>query len=296
MSEAPSAPCTESRSRATNPGDSAVTITSRDGIEVASVDHVLTVRIVRPERRNAVTPDQFSYIASICASAERDDDVRVVVFTGTDDAFCAGADLSDVDLSISGGQIPALVPSGNVFVPILELSKPLVGAINGVAAGGGLGLALCCDIRLASERARFATAFSRIGLTANDAVAWALPRIVGVAKALELIYIARPIDAAEAERIGLVSYVYPHETFATSVAEFVDSLLSAPPVGARFSKRLVHDGLGRSYRDHVMAQEYASLANRVMAHHDIAEGIAAFNEKRPANFTGTNLRRRWDNY
>jgi 2-(1,2-epoxy-1,2-dihydrophenyl)acetyl-CoA isomerase len=256
----------------------------------------MTIRIVRPERRNALTPDQFNQISEACGAAERDDDVRVVVIIGTDDAFCAGADLGDVDLSNSGGQIPAIVPFGNVFVPILDLSKPLIGAINGVAAGGGLGLALCCDIRIASDKARFAVGFTRIGITANDAVGWALPRVVGVAKALELIYLARPIDAAEAERIGLVSYVHPHDRFGDAVDELVASVAAAPPVGVRFSKRLVLDGLTRSYRDHVLAQEYASLANRVMADDDIKEGIAAFKEKRQPQFHGSKLQRRWQNY
>ena len=172
-------------------------------------NHILTITIDRPERLNAVTPDQVSHISTQCAEAERDDDVRVVVITGTGEGFCAGADISNVDLSAAGGQIPPIRTSGNVFLPLLELSKPLIGAINGVAAGGGLGLALCCDLRVASDRARFATAFGRIGLTANDAVAWLLPRIVGIAKALELIYVPGPIDAAEALRIGLVSYVVP---------------------------------------------------------------------------------------
>ena len=269
---------------------------SIDGIEVTSVDHLLTIRIARPEVRNALTPDQVNHVGRLCAAAEEDDDVRVVVITGTDDAFCAGADLSGVDLSAGGGQIPMISMGRNLFLPLLELTMPLIGAINGVAAGGGLGLSLCCDIRLASEDARFATSFSRIALTANDAVAWLLPRVVGIAKALELIYLARPIDATESERIGLVSYVWPRDEFDAKVGEFVDQLLSGPPVGLRFSKRLVIDGLDRSYREHVLAQEYASLANRTLANEDIVEGVAAFKEKRAPEFHGSLLEKRWDNY
>jgi 2-(1,2-epoxy-1,2-dihydrophenyl)acetyl-CoA isomerase len=184
----------------------------------------------------------------------------------------------------------------NLFLSLLELSKPLVGAINGVAAGGGLGLALCCDIRLGSDDARFATSFSRIGLTANDAVAWLLPRVVGVAKAIELIAIGTPIDATEAERIGLISYRYPNAEFEDRVGAFVDALLGAPPVGLRFSKRLVIDGLDRSYREHVLAQEYATLANRTIANHDIEEGVAAFQEKRKPEFQGNLMKPVWENY
>jgi enoyl-CoA hydratase/carnithine racemase len=273
-----------------------MTLPSMDGIDTTLVDHVVTIRIDRPRRRNALTPDHFAHLAELFRAIEHDDEIRAVVVTGTADAFCAGADLGEADLSITGGQIPPYGPSGNVFVPIVESSKPLIGAINGVAAGGGLGLALCCDIRIAREDARFATAFGRIGLTANDAVAWALPRVVGTSRALELIYLGRPVDAAEAERIGLVSSVHPRGSFEQAVAELVDGIRAAPPVAVRLSKRLVLDGLQRGYREHVMAQEYASLANRMMANDDIAEGITAFLEKRPAMFKGSTLVRRWMAY
>ena len=267
-----------------------------DGIDIGLREGALTVTINRPERRNALTPDQMNFIGQVCAAAEHDHDVRAVVIRGTGDAFCAGADLSDADLSASGGQIPPISMGRNLFLPVLELSKPLIGVMNGVAAGGGLGLALCCDIRIASDRARFATSFTRIGITANDAVAYLLPRVVGVAKALELIYVAHPIDAAEAERIGLVSYVKPHDDLDRFVDEFVGRILAGPPAGTQLSKRLVIDGLDRTYREHVLAQEYASLANRTIADHDIQEGINAFKEKRPPKFRGILVRPRWKNY
>jgi 2-(1,2-epoxy-1,2-dihydrophenyl)acetyl-CoA isomerase len=273
-----------------------VSFDSIDGINVTLRDHLLRIRLDRPEVHNAMTPDHMNYISKLCAQAEVDDDVRVVVLTGTGASFCTGADLTGVDLSAGGGQIPPVSMSRNLFIALLELSKPLIGAVNGVAAGGGLGLALCCDIRVGSDDARFATSFSRIGLTANDAVAWLLPRIVGIAKAIELIAVPTPVDAVEAERIGLLSYRYGTDEFETRVSEFVDKLLAAPPVGMRFSKRMVIDGLDRSYRDHVLAQEYATLANRVIADHDIQEGVAAFKEKRKAEFRGNLMTPVWENY
>ena len=267
-----------------------------EGVDVTLENHLLTIRIARPERLNALTPDQMNYISRICAGAEEDNDVRVVVIAGNPGAFCSGADLTDTDLSSEGGQIPPVSMGRNLFLSLLELSKPLIAAVEGVAAGGGLGLALCCDIRIASTQARFATSFSRIGITANDTVAWLLPRIVGTAKALELIYNARPIDAVEAERIGLVSYVYQEADFQENLTNYLRHLLEAPPVAIRFSKRLVIDGLNRSYREHVLAQEYASLANRVLADNDIAEGLSAFREKRPPRFQGSQKEPRWQNY
>jgi enoyl-CoA hydratase/carnithine racemase len=273
-----------------------VTFEGMDGIDVALVDGILTVRIDRIERRNAVTPNQMHFIGQTCAAAEKDDEVRVVLIRGTGDAFCAGADLSDVDLSAAGGQIPPVTMGANLFVPIVELSKPLIGGVNGVAAGGGLGLALCCDIRLAADTAFFTTAFTRIGLTANDAVGWLLPRIVGTPKALELIYLSDRVDAHEAERIGLVNHVYPEAEFDEAVAAFVARVAAAAPVGVRFSKRLVLDGAHRTYREHVLAQEYASLANRVLADDDIQEGVRSFKEKRAPRFRGSTIERKWENY
>jgi 2-(1,2-epoxy-1,2-dihydrophenyl)acetyl-CoA isomerase len=267
-----------------------------EGVMSALDAGVLEISLCRPERRNALTPDQVDHVSGLVALAERDDEVRVVVLTGTGGDFCAGADLRSVDLSAQGGQVPPVSMGRNVFLPLLELSKPLVAKIDGVAAGGGLGFALCCDIRVASERARFATAFSRIGITANDAVGWLLPRTVGVAKALELIWLGTPIDAAEALRIGLVSYVVPAAELDARVSAMVRAFAEGPPVANALSKRLVRDGLERTYREHVLAQEYASLANRVLAPADVAEGVAAFAEKRPPRFRGFVGTRRWKNY
>jgi 2-(1,2-epoxy-1,2-dihydrophenyl)acetyl-CoA isomerase len=271
-------------------------LSSIEGIEVTCEQKILRIVINRPHRLNAVTPDQMNYIGQLCADAEGSDDVQVVVITGVEEAFCAGADLSETDLSASGGQIPPYGATNNLFLPILELSKPLIGVVNGVAAGGGLGLALCCDIRIASTKARFSTSFARIGLTANDGVAWLLPRVVGMSKALEMIFIAKPIGADEAKEIGLVSYVKPVDELTGFADGFIQEVAAGPPAAQRLSKRLAIEGMNRSYRDHVLAQEYASLANRTLANEDIAEGVAAFKAKRPPQFQGTSLRPRWNNY
>jgi 2-(1,2-epoxy-1,2-dihydrophenyl)acetyl-CoA isomerase len=265
-------------------------------VRVEKSDHVLTIQIDRPGKRNAISPDEFREIGRACVEAERDDDVRVVVLAGNDEGFCAGADHSSTDISASGGQMPPLRSSENTYLPLLELSKPLIGAITGIAAGGGLGLALCCDIRIASERASFATSFARIGIPANDTVAWLLPRIVGIAKALELIYDPLPIDAAEAERIDLVSYVVPHDSLLPRVAELAARIAAGPPVAMRLSKVMVMDGLSRSYRDHIIAQEYSALANRALANHDIEEGVTAFKERRRPEFRGIIAECRWQGY
>lgn len=264
-----------------------------EGIETGIEGSVLTIRFARPERQNSFTPQQGVFVGTVLRLAERDDDVRVIVLTGTGDWFCSGADLRDVDISAGGAFVPPVTADHSLFLPAVECSKPLLAAVNGGCAGGGLGFALACDLRIASSTARFATSFLRVGLTANDGVAYLLPRIVGVAKALELIYLARPIDASEAERIGLVSYVVPPEELASRVGQLAAAFAAAPPYSVRLSKRMVVDGLTRTFREHIMAQEYASLANRSAANHDIEEGVAAFGEKRAPRFRGTAGQRTW---
>lgn len=264
-----------------------------EGIETTIDGAVLTIRFARPERQNSFTPQQGVFVGTLLQTAEHDDDVRAIILAGTGDWFCSGVDLRDVDISAGGAFVPPVTAEHSLFLPVVECSKPLIAAVNGGCAGGGLGFALACDLRIASSTARFATSFLRVGLTANDGVAYFLPRIVGVAKALELIYLARPIDAVEAERIGLVSYVVPPDELASRAGELAASFAAAPPYSARLSKRMVLDGLTRTFREHVMAQEYASLANRSAANHDIEEGIAAFADKRAPQFRGTAGQRTW---
>jgi enoyl-CoA hydratase/carnithine racemase len=270
--------------------------TDYEGVDPDLSEHVLTIRRNRPELNKAFTPGHAIHIGRVFQHAEDDRDVRAAVLTGVGDWFLSGADLRSVDLFAAGGQIPQVNVSENVFLPVLEFSKPLIAAVNGGCAGGGLGFALACDMRIASSSVRIAASFLRIGLTANNTVAYLLPRIVGLAKALELMYIARPIDAAEAERIGLVSYVVPPEELAHRTRELALKFAGAPPFATQLSKRLAVDGLDRTYREHVLAQEYSSLDNRYIANHDIEERVASFREKRPANFRGLLAKPKWDGF
>jgi 2-(1,2-epoxy-1,2-dihydrophenyl)acetyl-CoA isomerase len=263
------------------------------GIETDLDQRVLTIRFARPERQNSFTPAQGKFVGRVFRLAEEDDDVRAIVLTGSGTWFSAGADLREVDISAAGGLVPPVSSDENLFTPVVECSKPLIASVNGGCAGGGFGFALCCDVRVASSNAKFATSFLRVGLTANDGVAYFLPRIVGVAKALEMIYTPTPVDAAEAERIGLVSYVVAPEELEARTRQLALAFAATPPYSARLSKRMVIDGMHRTFREHVMAQEYASLANRSAANHDIEEGVAAFSEKRPAEFRGTAGRKRF---
>jgi len=249
--------------------------------------HILTIEINRPKNLNAVTLENIEALGTVFAEADADDQVRVVLLTGRGErGFCAGADLGKIDPTQGGGQPPRVRVDGHPLLPIVEFSKPLIGAINGAAIGVGLGLAAACDICVAAETARFGTGFARIGIVAGDMVAWLLPRRVGVSKALELIYRPAPIDAQEAYRIGLVSYVVPQDELRTRAMELARDCAAAPPVATRFSKRLVVEGLGRSPREHVLAQDYAALANLGLARHDLEEAASAYRDKRTPSYSG----------
>jgi Enoyl-CoA hydratase/carnithine racemase len=257
-----------------------------EGIDIRAAEGVMTIVIDRPESRNGLTVEHMRYIGDVCTWAEDIDFVRCIVITGSNGVFCSGADLAGMDVSAPLGTPPVTVRSADLYGPLLDLSKPTIAAVNGGAAGGGLGLALSCDVRIASEQAKFATAFSRIGVPANDAVPWLLPRTVGLSRALELIYDTRAVDASEAAAIGLVSRVVPDDQLDAEVAELAGRFAAAPPYAVRFSKRLVLDGQSRSYRDFVMMQDYAQLANQTAASHDVVEGVDAFLEKRSPRFVG----------
>lgn len=257
-----------------------------DGIVAVLAEGVLTLRIDRAEVHNSLTVPQMRYIGAACTWGSRESAVRCIVLTGTRGMFCSGADLGDPG-AIATAQVPPVdVDRADLYGPVINATKPTIAAVNGAAAGGGLGLALACDVRIASANARFASAFSRIGVPANDAVPWLMPRLVGLSRTLEFLYDSRAIGADEALAIGLVSRVVPADDLAGEVADLAARFAAAPPYAVQLTKRLVLDGLTASYRDYVMLQEYASLANRTAADADIKEGVAAFLEKRSPNFRG----------
>jgi enoyl-CoA hydratase/carnithine racemase len=248
--------------------------------------HIAVITIDRVSRSNAITPAMMQRIGSFCDQCDLDPEVRVVILQGKGRWFCAGADMNDVDLMEGGGVQPPVDFRRDVYVPILRLNKPLIGSINGAAAGGGLGLALACDIRLASTGAIFAASFTRIGIVAHDLVTWFLPRVVGLPRAMELLYRSRPIDADEALRIGLVNRICEPEALEQTTLELAREIAALAPRALQATRRLTLEAECRSFEEHLMAQEYAALANRTVAPHDIVEGTSAFMERRKPDFRG----------
>ena len=247
---------------------------------------VRTIRLDRPERLNAVNPALADALPLALHDATRDDAVRAVVITGSGRAFCAGLDLSEpVDLGATrADRLDAYFWVGRWVQSITQCPKPVVAAINGVAAGAGLGLALACDIRLISASATCTAGYVRRGLSPDAGVSWFLPRIVGHARAMDILLTGRDISAAEAERIGLVSSVTADADFTGQVADYAALLADGPPIALALTKRLVH-GSSDASLDAQLREELVHIKH-CFASADVQEALTAFREKRQAVFRG----------
>jgi enoyl-CoA hydratase len=197
-------------------------------------DGVATLRMNRPEKHNAFHAELSRAVSNAMDVLEEDEDVRVVVLTGTGKAFCAGADMTEALASFdSGGRGDVMAQA---VVRVARCAKPVIASINGYAFGGGAALACACDIRIASERASFRFPGANYGLVVGGSQ---LPRIVGAPVAKELIFTARVVDAEEAGRIGLVNRVVPHDTLDDTTWELAEQIASQSPDAVRWSKAVI---------------------------------------------------------
>lgn len=249
----------------------------------------MTVTMNRPEKKNAMNGLMWRELIDLFDEIEDSREIRVLVITGAGDGFCSGADLTDTSnagqLSDGvGGSLRAMRVVGRCALRLHELHIPTIAAVNGVAAGAGCNLALGCDLVVASDRARFSEIFSKRGLSVDFGGSWILPRLIGLHRAKELVFLADIIDATEADRIGLVNRVVPHEDLATTVRELAQRLAALPPVQLSVSKQLLNQSLSVSMADALEFEDVAQIMNFQSA--DTAEAVAAFVEKRPPTFTG----------
>jgi enoyl-CoA hydratase/carnithine racemase len=263
-------------------------------------DRVATITLNRPDKLNAWTAVMEREVRSAMDSADADENVRVIILTGAGRGFCAGADMSLLSTVASQGlddrgRAQALASSGTRHAARADfqrkysyfpaLSKPVIAAINGPVVGLGLVIALYCDLRFASDAAKFSTAFSRRGLVAEYGMAWMLPRLVGLPNALDLLFSARAIDAAEAQRMGLVNQVFPHEQFLHKVGEYAHEVASSvSPRSMRVMKRQVYEAMFQTLEQAVETSEQEMLAS--LQSEDFKEGVAHFLEKRAPQFKG----------
>ncbi len=264
-------------------------------------DHIATITLNRPEKLNAWTAVMEGEYRHAMEDAEKRDDVRVIVVTGAGKGFCAGADMNLLSNLAGGatrgngsGELMAGNPGSGEGVADdfkkqysfpLGVAKPIIAAINGAAAGLGLINALYCDIRFASETAKFTTAFAQRGLIAEHGISWLLPRMVGVSNALDLLYSARVFKADEALRLGLVNRVYAPDELMPAVREYASQLAKfSSPRSLREMKREIYGAMFTNLGD---AIETANADMAIsLACDDFKEGVASFVEKRPPQFTG----------
>jgi 2-(1,2-epoxy-1,2-dihydrophenyl)acetyl-CoA isomerase len=248
-------------------------------------DAIATFTLDRPDALNSLTVPLKEEMIRAFRGVAKDPKVRVVVLTGAGRAFCAGQDLRE---RLEADAAPLATEIRERFNPLIlamrQLEKPIVGAVNGIAAGAGASIAFACDIRIAAEGASFLLAFGKVGLIPDSGATWVLPRLVGAAKAAELAMIGEPLSAADAERFGLVTKVVQAEMLMDEARGLAARLADGAPRALGLTKRALSRSASSTLED---ALEYeAWLQGIAGATADHAEGVAAFVEKRPPRFTG----------
>jgi 2-(1,2-epoxy-1,2-dihydrophenyl)acetyl-CoA isomerase len=247
-------------------------------------DGVLTVTLNRPNKYNALNYTAAKEIVGICKQAGRDKAIRCIVITGAGKGFCAGQDLTEVEARDGDFSFREHLLRGynRMVIAMRTLEKPIVVAVNGACAGAGLGLALAADIRIASDRAKFLTAFIGIGLAPDSGVSYWLPRLVGPARAAELLFTNDIVDGPTAAEIGLVNRCVPHDELLPETLALARRLADGPTHAIGVTKRALNKSLGVTFAEQVDYEAYLQdVAGRSA---EYKEGVAAFHEKRKPNY------------
>lgn len=247
---------------------------------------VVEITLNNPDKFNALNTATAKEIISVVKMVKRDPEMRAILLTGAGKGFCAGQDLTEIENR--GDDFSFRKHLNESYNPMAQairiLEKPVIGAINGACAGAGLGLALACDIRYASERAKFLTAFIGIGLAPDTGVSYWLPRLIGPAKAAEMLFTNDRLDGTQAAEAGLVNKVYPHEIFLDEARALAQRLAAAPTLGIGMTKRALNKSLGVSFDEQI---DYETHLQEIAGHsEDYTEGVTAFHEKRNPIFKG----------
>ncbi|MEU7815415.1 enoyl-CoA hydratase-related protein [Pseudonocardia sp. NPDC049154] len=253
----------------------------REGVVVLTLD--------RPGRGNAMTAAMFAELEATARRLDREPGLRVLVLTGAGSTFCAGYDLADAERLPELGALGMLdlqESAARALAGIRGVRVPVIAAVNGAAAGGGLALALAADIRLASPRAKFVPSFVTIGLSAGDlGTSWLLPRLIGPAAAAEFLYSARTMGAEEAERTGLVNQVVGEDELLDAALEMAAQIRANSPGGVQLSKRALQANMEAS--SYAAALELENRGQALLTRtDDMTEALTAFREKRAPVFGG----------
>ena len=276
-------------------------------LQLERTGHVAVVTLDRPERLNALNASLRQEVVDVAAELRADDDVRAVVITGAGRGFCSGVDLMGGPRRPGAPAAPAApaAPSppsarpqqsqsqrldefgwvGRQALALHRLDKPTIAAVNGVAAGAGMSLALACDLRVGHAETRFRTVFLERSLSPDSGMSWFLPRIIGYSRAADLILTSRDVGAEEAYRLGLLDRLFDDDLIGNAVA-LAEQMAALPPLASRSAKRVLQHnfevGLEEALRYEMAGLDYARRAPN-----DVREAGLSFREKRPATFTGT---------
>ncbi len=246
---------------------------------------IATITMNRPEARNALDMTMRREMLAVLDELEADPTSRVVVLTGAGGHFCSGGDVKTMRQRHTAAEGRGRVEMLNRMVlRLVHYPLPTIAMVDGYAVGAGSNLALCCDLIVASDRAKFGELFCKIGLAVDGGGTWLLPRVVGMARAKELVLTGDVIDAAEAARIGLVNRVVPAAELAAATRALAEKIAAGPPLALRLDKQLLNRAATSDLAAALEAEAFAQ--GLAIASEDHAEGVAAFFDKRPPRFSG----------
>ncbi len=254
-------------------------------------DGVALLTLNREEKYNAMTTSMYHTLGKIASELEKDDSTKAFIITGKGKGFCSGSDRDERLMPrVFGekkevGRWELTEPLGSFLVPLYEMKKPKIAAINGFALGAGLSIALLCDFRIASKSAKFGAVWIKVGLCPDVGASYILPRLVGVEKALELVLTGRIIDADEAFKIGLVGKVVSEDKLLYEAKSLAIELAKGPSVAIELSKRLIYKSLDNTFLDQLYLESFCQ--NICFSTQDFKEAVCAFKEKRNPKFKGS---------
>lgn len=248
-------------------------------------DHTAIITLNRPEKFNAFNREMALLLQSVLDECASDDSIRAIFLTGTGKAFSAGQDLAELTGEGAIGIDKILSEHYNPIVTrIRDMPKPVIAAVNGVAAGAGANIALCCDVVTAGSSAAFIQAFCKIGLIPDSGGTYFLPRLIGFQKASALMMLGDKISAEEAERLGMIYKVFDDSTFHEQSYAIAATLAEMPTQGLAFTKQALNVSMSASFRQQLDKED--ELQRKAAATQDYGEGVQSFLEKRKPVFTG----------
>jgi 2-(1,2-epoxy-1,2-dihydrophenyl)acetyl-CoA isomerase len=253
--------------------------------------HVAVATLNRPERLNALSAELSAELLELCREVNDDDSIWSLVITGAGKGFCSGVDLSgggrrELSEQSHNERLDELGWVGRQALAVSGITKPTVAAVNGVAAGAGMSLALACDLRTGDARTRFRTVFAERSLSPDSGMSYFLPRIIGYSRAADLIFTSRDVGADEAYRLGLLDRLAEGEGALDTALDLAADIAALPPLAIRSAKRVLQHNIDVSLRE-ALVYETAGLGYARRAPNDLAESIASFRERRRPHFTGT---------